>query len=519
MKLLAALMLGLLGPLHAARPAQAQAQAQAQGEFSRAQLRAVLREAFAAIAERHLEAAAPGDLALWSLRGLTAIDPGLGAEAQGGQLRLRLGPSLLREAPVPGAAATPAGRGTSPRAAVEALADSLALFYAEAWAASATLRRAGVERLLQAGFDEVFNHLDPYSRYITAEEAWQARQRRVGQSGLGLRVAAGPREALVIATLTPEGEAARAGLREGDELRSIDGVPVSASRILLAAELLEGPPGSAVELELRRGGQRLSVVLRRATQALQPLQAELQDGILWMRLGVFSTNSTEQLAEALASAFASPTPPRGLVLDLRGNRGGVLTQAMSVADTFLTDGLVAQSLGRHPDARRVWEAGGSDLARGLPLVILVDGRTASAAEIVAAALGDRGRAVVVGSATLGKGLIQIVIPLPNGAEVLISWSRVLAPAGWPVQGLGVLPALCTSLGQDAARSGLQALASGTAPMGAVLARLRQARAPVPGSEVAALRAACPPAEGRDLDPQAARFLLDNPAAYRAALPR
>ncbi|WP_157136284.1 S41 family peptidase, partial [Teichococcus cervicalis] len=328
--------------------------------------------------------------------------------------------------------------------------------------------------VLQAGFEEVFNHLDPYSRYITADEAWQARQRRVGQSGLGLRVAAGARDRLVIATLQPEGEAARAGLREGDELHSIDGVPVSARRIILAAEMLEGPPGSEVALELRRGSQRLRVVLRRASQALQPLLTEVQDGILWMRLPIFSANTTEELSEALANAFAAPAPPRGLVLDLRGNRGGVLSQAMSVADAFLSDGLVAQSVGRHPDARRVWDAAGTDLAQGRPLVVLVDGRTASAAEIVAAALGDRGRAVVVGSATLGKGLIQVVIPLSNGAEVLISWSRVLAPAGWPVQGLGVLPALCTSLGQEALRGALQALGAGMAPMGAVLQRQRRA---------------------------------------------
>lgn len=497
------------------------AAAQQETGFSRPQIRLVLREAFAAILERHLEVAAPGELALWSLRGLGALDTGFAADVQNGQLRLRQDGATLREAPLPDAPLPPAEgarRPAAPRNPADALADSLSAFYAEAWTASSALRRAGVERVMQAGFEEVFNHLDPYSRYITADEAWQARQRRVGQSGLGLRVAAGAQDRLVIATLQPEGEAARAGLREGDELRSIDGVPVSARRIIMAAEMLEGPPGSEVALELRRGSQRLRVVLRRASQALQPLLTELQDGILWMRLPVFSASSTEELSEALANAFSSPTPPRGLVLDLRGNRGGVLSQAMSVADAFLSDGLVAQSIGRHPDARRVWDAAGTDLAQGRPLVVLVDGRTASAAEIVAAALGDRGRAVVVGSATLGKGLIQVVIPLSNGAEVLISWSRVLAPAGWPVQGLGVLPALCTSLGLEAARSGLQALGAGMAPMGAVLQRQRRARAPVPASEVAALRGTCPPAEGRELDLQAARALLDNPGAYRAALP-
>nr|WP_232476875.1 S41 family peptidase [Roseomonas sp. KE0001] len=370
--------------------------------------------------------------------------------------------------------------------------------------------------MLQAGFDEIFNHLDPYSRYIDAEEAEAARQRRVGQSGLGFRLAAGQRGALVIAVLNPGSIAAQGGVREGDVLLAIDGVPVSSRRISQAAELLEGPSGSSVELTLRRGRQQLTLVLQRDSQGGQALRAEWSEGILWLHLRAFSTMTTEWIIEALNSAFSGPTPPRGVVLDLRGNRGGLLGQAMTVSDAFLTQGVIAQSAGRHPEARRVWEAGGHDLARGRPVVVLVDGRTASSAEIVAAALSDRARAVVVGSATLGKGLIQIVYPLANGAEVLVSWSRVLAPLGWPVQGLGIIPAVCTSLGADSLRGALQALSQGTSPMAPVLQRLRQARAPVPASEVAALRAQCPPAEGRPWDQEAARYLIDHPAAYQAA---
>lgn len=508
---LLALALLLAGPL-----ASGPALAQAESGFSRSLTRIVLREAFEAIIERHLEAAAPEEMALWSLRGLGAVDTGLAAEVQGGLLRLYLGGALLDEAPLPSSALAPRGP-PGHTAPAEQLGETLARLYAQAWTHSPPLRRAGMERLIQAGFDEVFNHLDPYSRYITAEEAWEARQRRVGQSGLGLRVASGPRGSVVVAALEAEGEARRAGLREGDTLLAVDGIPVSARRITQAAELLEGPPDTPVRLSLRRGNQRLTLVLRRPSEVLRSLRAEVLDGILWARISAFSAVTTEQLAEALNNAFAAPGPPRGVVLDLRGNRGGILTQAMGVADAFLSSGVVAQSAGRHPDASRVWQAGGSDLAQSRPVVVLVDGRTASAAEIVAAALGDRGRAVVVGSATLGKGLIQIVVPLPNGAEVLISWSRVLAPLGWPVQGLGVIPALCTSLGLEATQQALQQLGQGVSPMRPVLARAHRARAPVPASEVVALRATCPPAEERDLDQQAARALIDNPAAYRTAL--
>ncbi|HEY8610999.1 MAG TPA: S41 family peptidase, partial [Roseomonas sp.] len=211
--------------------------------------------------------------------------------------------------------------------------------------------------------------------------------------------------------------------------------------------------------------------------------------------------------------------PLGVVLDLRGNRGGLLQQAIRVADSFLGAGTIATTEGRHPDSHRQFGASGPDLAAGRPLVVLVDGRTASAAEVVAAAIGDLGRGVVVGSTTMGKGLIQILVPLPDGGELALSWSRILAPRGWPLQMLGVLPALCTSEGAEETARNLATLGTPDSPMAVPLARARAARAPVPLSEVAALRGACPPAEGRDADLAAARAVLERPELYQAALAR
>ena len=495
--------------------------ARAQDAFPRSLVLPVLQQAFDAILERHLESAAPADMALWSLRGLGAIDVRLGTDVRGGALRLSQDDRLLAEAPVlnpavPQQPGPPRRIARLEQPAADALAATLTGFYEVAWAASPVLRQAGVERMLQSGFEELFNHLDPYSRYVTAPEALQVRDRRVGQSSLGLRLVAG-RRGVVVAGLVADGPAARAGLRAGDELLSIDGEAVSPRRINEAAELLEGPAGSAVALIVRRGSQRLAVNLRRSDEPRQTVRAEQRDGILWLRLSGFAANTTDALTRTVQDAFAQPQPPRGTVLDLRGNRGGVLHQAMTVADAFLAGGRIASSLGRHPDSVRAWDAGGNDLTQGRPLVVLVDGRTASSAEIVAAALSDRGRGVVVGSSTLGKGLIQIVIPLSNGAEVLISWSRVLAPLGWPVQGLGVQPAICTSLGQDEAQNELAQLAAGRPPRAAVLARAHAARAPVPASEVASLRGTCPPAEERELDSEVARVLIDQPRLYAVAL--
>ena len=151
------------------------------------------------------------------------------------------------------------------------------------------------------------------------------------------------------------------------------------------------------------------------------------------------------------------------------------------------------------------------------MVVVVDGRTASAAEILAAALADRGRAVVVGSSTLGKGLVQTIAPLPDGGELFVTWSRVLAPLGWPIQGLGVLPQVCTSLGEEELARELRSLDAGAAPMAKAINRHNQARAPIPLAEILAIRSACPASEGRDSDLGSARFLLGNPGAYATAL--
>ena len=167
----------------------------------------------------------------------------------------------------------------------------------------------------------------------------------------------------------------------------------------------------------------------------------------------------------------------------------------------------------------VWRASPDDVTDGLPIVVLVDGRTASAAEILAAALQDQGRAVVVGSATFGKGLVQTIAPMPDGGELFVTWSRVLTPSGYPLQGLGVLPQICTSLGQDQVAAQMASLADGHLFLRAAVLRHAAARAPVSPPQMIELRAPCPAAEGRDSDLRVAQTLLDDPAAYNAALLR
>jgi carboxyl-terminal processing protease len=236
-----------------------------------------------------------------------------------------------------------------------------------------------------------------------------------------------------------------------------------------------------------------------------------------VRITGFNNTTDTHLAHLLQDGLAGTDPPDGVVLDLRGNRGGLLRQAVTVADTFLPEGLITATVGRAPDADHIWNSTPGELAEGLPLIVLVDGMTASAAEVLAAALADRGRAVIVGSATFGKGLVQTIAALPDGGELFVTWSRILAPRGWPIQGLGVLPQVCTSLGVGAARQQFMALSQGTQPFQAAIAAQRNARPPLSLDRIQAIRAVCPAAEGRPDDLAVARDLIANPAAYAAAL--
>uniref|UniRef100_UPI0018DFD4EA S41 family peptidase n=1 Tax=Roseomonas rosulenta TaxID=2748667 RepID=UPI0018DFD4EA len=284
-----------------------------------------------------------------------------------------------------------------------------------------------------------------------------------------------------IVALNPDGPAAAAGLRVGDRVLAIDGVALGRRDAGAAAGLLEGPAGSTVSLLVEAERRRREVALTRSLPVGSPVSAERIDDALLLRIPSFTAQTERQVSAAVLTALAE-RPPRIILLDLRGNRGGLLSQAAAVADVFLGDGEAFRTLGRHPDASRIYATGRPDLSEGLPLVVLVDGRTASSAEILAASLGDRGRAAVVGTGTTGKGLVQLVVPLPDGGELLMSWSRLVMPAGWPLQGVGVLPGLCTAGGPEAAAQGLAALRTGARPMGQAQSRQRALRFPVPLAE-------------------------------------
>ncbi|CAH0267797.1 S41 family peptidase [Roseomonas sp. CECT 9278] len=483
--------------------------------YPRDEMRLVLGAGFAAILERHLEAATPADLLAWGLAGLVQIDPTLRAVRTPREVTLFAGERRLLARPVPVASVN-----EGPAATGGAAADALTLFQQAAWAASPALRSAGAPRLIAASFEAVFVHLDPFSRYVTPEEAQAARERRIGEAGLGLRLAPSrPGAGAVIVALNPDGPAAAAGLSLGERVLAIDGIVLRRRDAGVAAGLLEGPAGTTVTLlvegERRR---RRTVAVTRSLPIGSPVASERIDDVLVLRIPSFTAQTERQVSAAVLTATAE-RPLRAILLDLRGNRGGLLAQAAAVADVFLGDGEAFRTIGRHPEASRIYATGRPDMAEGLPLVVLVDGRTASSAEILAASLGDRGRAAVLGTGTTGKGLVQLVVPLPDGGELLMSWSRLVMPAGWPLQGVGVLPGLCTAGGAEAAARNLAALRAGARPMGPAQARQRALRHPVPMAEAEAIRALCPAGDAREGDVAVARALALDQPALAAALAR
>jgi carboxyl-terminal processing protease len=481
--------------------------------FPREEMQGVFAAGFAAILDRHMERALPSDLITWGLAGFTATDAGLRVERQGRELRLMRGRRAVFSRAMP----SDSQRGV-PEAIGKTVAEALLHFQEAAWAASPSIRETKRDALLRASFNAIFGHLDPFSRYVAPEEAQLARERRLGQGSVGLRLMV-QRGQVLVAAVTPNSPAAVAGIRVGDRLVTVDDEMVFANDLPGAELLMEGAAETEVTLAVQRAGRRRNVTLLRVAQRVETVAAETRDGVLHLRVSGFTALTSAQVTGFVEAAFAGANPPRGLVLDLRGNRGGILTQAVAVADIFLDGGEIVGTAGRHPDANRRYGASDSDLAQGRPIVVLVDGRTASAAEILAAALAERGRAAVLGTGTQGKGLVQILLPLPNGGELQLSWSRIVMPSGWPLQGAGLLPALCTAGGDEAAAGALVALRAGQQPMGVALARLRALRPPVSALEASTLRETCPGLDGAEREVDFAQALVTDATAYQAALMR
>ena len=482
--------------------------AQAAPDYDQALVAETLASGLAFIAPRALEETSVRQLAEWGLEGFAILDPTLSARLREGQVVLLQGGRQL--------AAEVAPRGDD----AAAWGEMVAWIGQLAGEASPAVRRAGSGGIIASFFAEVFNRLDPYSRYVPPPPPSEAAT-PAAEGGIGVELGGRP-GAVSVARLKADGPAAQAGVEVGERILAVDGVSTAGQGVATIGTWLAGPEGTELRITLAHPGRRPRVVtVMRQLVPPETVFPERRGALLVLHITGFVRDTDTRLEAELARHLEEgQKPPEGLILDLRGNRGGLLRQAVLAADALIAGGVVAVTAGRDPEASMVWQARPDDLAGGLPAVVLTDGRTASAAEILAAALQDHGRAVLVGSTTLGKGLVQAVGQLPDGGQIYVSWSRVLAPAGYPIQALGVMPQICTSLGPEITERQMRALAAGQLELRPALLRHDAMRAPLAMNTVLDLRAACPSAEPTgpaDPDMQVAQRLLANPALYGAAL--
>lgn len=309
---------------------------------------------------------------------------------------------------------------------------------------STALKVADEEAIYKAIFPPMLAKIDIYSRYATRTDASRNRLLRDGVIGLGVEVVAVPAGAWVNA-LVVDGPAAKAGVKSNDVIVKVDGTPLARHRLLDIRRMLDGYSDTLVHLEIRRLGERnpIRIVAKRDLIVPDTVTSTLNNGVAELQIKSFNQRTGRAISQLVTDARKENGGTlKGLVIDLRGDPGGLLDQAIEMADLFLDTGVIAVLKGRHPGAQQFYAAHHGDITDGAPIVILTDGRTASAAEIVAAALQDNGRAIVVGTESLGKGSVQTVMGLPNGGELSITWAHVTTPRGTLLHGLGILPDVC-----------------------------------------------------------------------------
>lgn len=295
--------------------------------------------------------------------------------------------------------------------------------------------------LFEYAINGMLSSLDPHSAYLKAEDFADLQEHTSGKfGGLGIEVSMEDGLILVVSPIddTP---AQKAGIRSGDLIVTIDDEAIMGMSLNDAIERMRGPVGKAIALEIRRKGEKelLSFKLKRAEISVTSVRTELlNDDIAYVRITQFQENTGTELLEALESWLAKGDI-NGLVLDLRNNPGGVLDAAVEVADSFIDQGLIVYTEGRAANSKITYEASNNTPAKDIPIVVLINGGSASASEIVAGALQDHKRAAIVGTQSFGKGSVQSVLPLTEDSAVKLTTARYFTPNGRSIQAQGIRP--------------------------------------------------------------------------------
>ena len=295
--------------------------------------------------------------------------------------------------------------------------------------------------LIDNAINGALQSLDPYSAYMTPELFDSMQTDTKGEfGGLGIEVGM---EAGVVKVIAPidDTPAAKAGIKAGDYIVKIDGEQVQGKSLMEAVKLMRGPVGSTIDLTIRRKGVKkaISKTIKREIIEIKSVDSKiLKKNIGYLRLTAFNNNSSKQLVDEIKN-IEKKEKTLGYILDLRNNPGGLLNQAINVTDFFLNEGEIVSTRGRKSHENRRFFAKKGDKVKGKPLIVLINNGSASASEIVAGALKDHKRAIILGSRTYGKGSVQSIIPLRNGGGIRITISKYYLPSGKSISEVGVTP--------------------------------------------------------------------------------
>ena len=297
--------------------------------------------------------------------------------------------------------------------------------------------------LLENAIRGMLAGLDPHSAYLVPEDYKELQAGTSGEFG-GLGIEVGMEDGFVkVISPIDDTPAYHAGVKAGDLVIRLDDTPVKGMALSDAVKIMRGKPGTDIVLTIVRDGvdRPLNITITRDVIRVTSVKSRMLDpGYGYVRISQFQSRTGENLREALAKLEDEADGPlKGLVLDLRNNPGGVLSAAVSVSDAFLKDGIIVYTEGRLDDAKLKFNAKPTDILDGAPLVVLVNGGSASASEIVAGALQDHNRAIIMGQKTFGKGSVQTILPMDNGSALKLTTAKYYTPSGVSIQATGISP--------------------------------------------------------------------------------
>ena len=298
------------------------------------------------------------------------------------------------------------------------------------------------DTLIEGAIRGIVGALDQHSQYLGPKEYEDIRISATGSyTGVGLEVGI-REEAVTVLAPMQDSPADKAGVQAGDIIVMVDDKAIEAGDLPGAVAALRGRPGSDVDIVVSRPGadELQTIRVTREHIRLSSVHSELLDKtVAYLRVRQFNDQTARDISGEIERLRASEQAPSGAVLDLRNNPGGVLEAAVAVSDLFLDSGLIVSGEGRNSDSRFSYDAHDGDILHGVPIVVLVNNQSASAAEIVAGALQDHHRATILGTQTYGKGVVQTVMPLTHGRAIKLTTSQYMTPSGAKINGTGITP--------------------------------------------------------------------------------